>query len=67
LISVVLRKLNEKSYILISPNSQIGYFTDPIKQKKVLKKGAIVRQGDIVKLGRVPMKILKSSFDLGRL
>ena len=34
--------------------------------RKVLKRGAVIRTGDIIKLGRVPIMIKESSIDTTR-
>ena len=36
------------------------------KKKKTVKHGNIVRQGDIIKFGRVPVMIKESSIDIKR-
>ena len=52
--------------MVISNTSQIGKFSEirRMNEKKQVKKaGAIIRQGDIIKFGRVPVMIKESSID----
>jgi len=53
--------------MVISQCNEIGKF-DELKgmnrKQKVVKRGTIVRAGDIIRFGRVPVMIKESSIDL---
>lgn len=61
-ISQQLKDLSKKSYIVIGPNCELGEYSKGTR-KKFNRKGMIVRQGDIIKFGRVPIMIKESSID----
>ena len=49
--------------MVVASCNQRGQFD---KDKKRLKKGAIIRAGDIIKFGRVPIMIKESTIDSAR-
>ena len=55
--------------MVVAPNCSLGDFHElkgMNQKKKITKKGCIIRQGDIVKFGRVPIMIKESSIDQTR-
>lgn len=62
-ISQVLKDLSMKSYLVVGPTSELGQYPKRNRTKGV-RKGAIIRSGDIIKFGRVPIMIKESSIDL---
>jgi hypothetical protein len=55
--------------MVISPNCALGDFHElkgMNQKKKVTKKGCVIRQGDIIKFGRVPIMVKESSIDQTR-
>ena len=67
-ISQQLKELSKKSFMVIASSNQLGQFYDSKNKqiKKVHKKGSIIRAGDIIKFGRVPIMIKESSIDTSR-
>jgi hypothetical protein len=51
--------------MVVSPFCELGKYQAGPKKKNP-RKGAIVRQGDIIKFGRVPIMIKESSIDIAR-
>lgn len=65
-ISKQLKDLSKKSYMVIAASNVIGKFQETNvfdKTVTVIKRGAIIRSGDIIKVGRVPIMIKESSID----
>ena len=63
-ISQQLKDLSKKSYIFASSNNEVGTFRAGMNKKaKEVKRGCIIRAGDIIKFGRVPVMIKESSID----
>ena len=55
--------------MVVAGSNQLGRFSDNKyfkNNRKVLKRGAVIRTGDIIKLGRVPIMIKESSIDTTR-
>lgn len=67
-ISQQLKELSKKSFMVIASCNQLGRFQDSKNKeiKRVNKKGSIIRAGDIIKFGRVPIMIKESSIDSNR-
>jgi hypothetical protein len=51
--------------MVVAPTCELGFFTQG-NRKKQTRRGAIVRQGDVIKFGRVPIMIKESSIDLAK-
>ena len=51
--------------MVVAPTCELGKFSKG-SRKKMPRKGCIVRQGDIIKFGRVPIMIKESSIDLAK-
>ena len=52
--------------MVVAPCNQLGKFNESKannSSSKVLKRGSIIRGGDIIKFGRVPIMIKESSID----
>lgn len=65
-ISKQLKDLSKKSYMVIASSNNLGKFQETNvfdKTVAVTKRGAIIRSGDIIKVGRVPIMIKESSID----
>lgn len=68
-ISQQLKDLSNKSFMVVASSNVLGRFSDNKffkNNRKVMKKGAVIRTGDIIKLGRVPIMIKESSIDTQR-
>ena len=48
--------------MVVAPTCELGSFNQG-NRKKLTRKGLIVRQGDVIKFGRVPIMIKESSID----
>jgi hypothetical protein len=48
--------------MVVAPTCELGKFTKGTKKMKE-RKGCIIRQGDIIRFGRVPIMIKESSID----
>ena len=59
-----------KSFLLAHNIREVGTYTVKegidLKDKKVKEYGHVVRAGDVIKFGRVPIMIKESSFDTGK-
>jgi len=62
-ISQSLKDLSRKTFMTIAPSNSICRTTDRNKNN-TLKKGAVLRAGDIIKIGRVPIMVKESSVDI---
>ena len=68
-ISKQLKDLSKKTFMVISAANNVGNFQETNiydKIVKITKWGAIIRAGDIIKVGRVPIMIKESSIDSKR-
>lgn len=68
-ISKLLKDLSKKSFMVIAASNTLGQFQElNIYDKKVnvTKRGAVIRTGDIIKIGRVPIMIKESTIDAKR-
>ena len=60
-ISQLLKDLGKKSYQVVTENLSLGTYKEERRREE--KRGVVVRAGDIIKFGRVPIMIKESSFD----
>ena len=51
--------------MVVAPTCELGKFSKGSRKMKE-RKGCIIRQGDIIKFGRVPIMIKESSLDLAK-
>ena len=65
-ISQQLKDIMKKSYLATTPASNLGKYIESEgigPSKKQMKKGGIVRTGDVVRFGRVPVRIKESNLN----
>jgi|TARA_B110001450_G_C17209542_1_gene314851 hypothetical protein len=68
-ISQQLKELSKKSFMVVASCNSLGNFHESkgvSSSSKVLKRGSIIRGGDIIKFGRVPIMIKESSIDANK-
>jgi hypothetical protein len=68
-ISASLKQLSRKSYMVVAASNSLGRFQETNvfdKSVKVTKRGTIIRSGDIIRIGRVPIMVKESTIDASR-